>query len=121
MCAAGVAVVQSLLAEEFLPSGRTAGQQLAAGLVALSQEFALGEVRGQGLLLALELNADIAVEVVERAREMGLLLNAPRSHCLRFMPALNTTPAEIQEGLQLLRYVIQEIGSQAPAGKRQDA
>jgi acetylornithine/N-succinyldiaminopimelate aminotransferase len=111
MCAAGVAVVQSLLAEDFLPNCIIAGKQLAAGLAALSQELALGEVRGQGLLLALELKADIAVEVVERAREMGLLLNAPRSHCLRFMPALNTAQAEIQEGLQLLRQVIQEVRS----------
>ena len=31
------------------------------------------------------------------------LLNAPRPHCLRFMPALNTTAAEIRQGIALLR------------------
>ncbi len=108
VCAAGVAVLRSLLAEGFLAESRQVGQQLAAGLSALSREFALGEVRGMGLLLALELGCTQGPEIVERAREAGLLLNAPRPHCLRFMPALNSTPEEIREGLQLLRRILAE-------------
>lgn len=57
------------------------------GLQCLAQEFGLGEVRGQGLLLALELGVDLAPQVLTHARDVGLLLNAPRPHCLRFMPA----------------------------------
>jgi acetylornithine/N-succinyldiaminopimelate aminotransferase len=43
------------------------------------------------------------------ARDRGLLLNAPKPHCLRFMPALNTTPAEVKCGLELLRQIFSEI------------
>jgi acetylornithine/N-succinyldiaminopimelate aminotransferase len=102
-CAAGVAVMHSLLADDFLAQVRQVGARLATGLRQLSAEFGLGEVRGRGLLLALELGHDRAGEVVDRARAHGLLLNAPRSHSLRFMPALNSTEAEVEHGLALLR------------------
>ncbi len=105
MCAVGFAVLQSLLAEGFLSSSRRVGLQLMDGLKALSRELGLGEVRGHGLLLALELGCDVAPQVVTAAREAGLLLNAPRAHCLRFMPALNSTEDEIRQGLALLRDV----------------
>ena len=79
---------------------------IADGLRCLSAELGLGEVRGRGLLLALELGDVLAPEVVVRARDLGLLINAPRPHCLRFMPALTTTGDELAEGLALLRRAI---------------
>lgn len=109
IAAAGVAVIQTLLSDGFLHAARQAGAQLAEGLSAISSEFSLGEVRGRGFLLALELGNNTGPEIVSLAREYGLLLNAPRSHCLRFMPALNSTPAEIDEGLSLLKRVLREV------------
>lgn len=106
MCAAGVAVMRSLLADGFLEASRAVGAQLADGLTDLAKEFQLGEVRGHGSLLALELGRDMAAQVVTLARSQGLLLNAPRPNSLRFMPALNSTPAEVREGLALLRQVL---------------
>lgn len=114
VCAAGVAVVRSLLAEGFLAASRCAGEQLADGLNGLAREFGMGEVRGMGLLLALELGDDLGPDIVVRAREAGLLLNAPRSHCLRFMPALNTSEEEIREGLGVLRGVLGEVLKRCP-------
>lgn len=108
-CAAGVAVLHSLLAEGFLAQVRQGGERLVQGLQRLSAEFGLGEVRGRGLLLALELGHDRAPELVERARAHGLLLNAPRAHCLRFMPALNSSADEIDQGLELLRGVMETM------------
>lgn len=111
MCAVGCAVLQSVLAEGFLSSTRQIGRQLTSGLQSLSNEFGLGEVRGKGLLLALELGLDVAPQVVAAARDAGLLLNAPRSHCLRFMPALNSTEEEIRQGLALLHDVLKPLVS----------
>ncbi|MTJ79728.1 MAG: acetylornithine transaminase [Telmatospirillum sp.] len=105
-CAAGVAAMRSLAAPGFLEGMRSVGLSLADGLRALSRDLGLGDVRGRGMLLALELGSDTAPGVVERARDAGLLINAPRPHCLRFMPALNTTAAEVAEGLGLLRAVL---------------
>ncbi|HCI14067.1 MAG: acetylornithine transaminase [Gallionellales bacterium GWA2_60_142] len=106
---AGVAVIRTLLFDGFLEESRHVGAQLVAGLVAISKEFNLGEVRGKGALLALELGSNAGPEIVAAARERGLLLNAPRSHCLRFMPALNSTLAEVDEGLILLRQILKEL------------
>ena len=102
MCAVGLAVLQTLEQPAFLAQVRALGAQLRHGLVQLSQRFGLGEVRGEGLLLALELGTDNAGEVVQACRQRGLLLNAARPHCLRFMPRLNGTEDEIRQGLNIL-------------------
>lgn len=103
MCAAGVAVMDCLLSEGFLAQVQMQGAALADGLRKLSADLGLGEVRGAGMLWALELGQSIAPAVVDHARAQGLLLNAPRPSCLRFMPALNTSSTELAEGLAVLR------------------
>lgn len=109
MCAAGLAVMRVLAGDGFLAAVRDTGRQLAAGLEVLAAEFGLGEVRARGMLAALELGRDIAQDIVVEARARGLLVNAPRAHCLRFMPALNSSGAEIAEGLGILRSVLSRI------------
>ncbi len=101
--------MHSLLAEDFLENSRVKGEELAEGLRAISKEFGLGEVRGAGMLLALELGGNVGTQLVKHAREAGLLLNAARPHILRFMPALNTTASEIAEGMEILRQVIRTV------------
>ncbi len=102
MCAVALAVLDRLRQPEFLAGVRTQGARLGEGLRELSARHGLGEVRGHGLLWALELGHDGAGAVVERCREQGLLINAARPHCLRFMPRLDSTPEEIDQGLRLL-------------------
>ena len=105
----GAAVMRTLLSDGFLEASRRLGMQFAEGLSAISKEFNLGEVRGKGALLALELGSNAGPEIVTAAREKGLLLNAPRPHCLRFMPALNSVSAEVDEGLGLLRQILKAL------------
>ncbi|MBN8526610.1 MAG: aminotransferase class III-fold pyridoxal phosphate-dependent enzyme, partial [Planctomycetes bacterium] len=65
-------------------------------------QHGLAEVRGRGLLLALDLGRPGAFEIASQARERGLLLNAPRPHLLRFMPALTIAREEIELALRIL-------------------
>lgn len=102
MCAVGLAMVQELGRPVFLAQVRERGKQFEQGLRAISQEFQLGEVRGKGLLWALELGAFSGLEVVQACHTLGLLVNAPRPHCLRFMPALNLSEDELTHGLDVL-------------------
>lgn len=102
MCAVSLAVMDTLSQPAFLAHVRAMGALLRHGLLTLSERWGLGEVRGEGLLLALELGNDRAAEVVHACRERGLLINAARAHCLRLMPRLNSTEAEVLEGLALL-------------------
>jgi len=109
VCAAGLAVMRILTGDGFLATCRENASTLAEALRDVSTEFGLGEVRGMGMLLALELGGNSAAAVVTDARRRGLLLNAPRPHCLRFMPALNTTAAEVRQGIALLRQSLAAI------------
>jgi len=95
MTAVGCAVMNALLAPGFLETVRARGQYLSGCLQALSAKLGLGAVRGAGLLLALDLGRPIGAKVVEAARDRGLLVNSPRPHLLRFMPALNVPLEEI--------------------------
>ena len=119
MSAVSLAVLDVLTQPDFLPHVRDMHALLRAGLETLSQRFGLGEVRGEGLLMALELGQDMAVDVVNTCRELGLLVNAARPHCLRFMPRLNSSAEEIRQGLDLLERALARhtaaADTQAPA------
>lgn len=102
MMAAGQAVLDELTSPGFLDRVVEASAYLTKGLEALSERKGLGEVRGQGLLLALELKGPIGPEAVGIALERGLLINSPRPDTLRFMPALNVSTEEIDQMLHIL-------------------
>jgi len=102
MAAVGCAIMDAVLEPGFLAGVVRSGERLTQGLRALSARHSLGEVRGRGLLVALDLGADIAPKVVEMAMIAGVLLNGPRANLLRFMPALNVTDAEIDTLLKVL-------------------
>lgn len=106
MAAVGVAVLDTLTAPGFLAEVAALGDYLGVKLRELSDELGLKGERGQGLLRALLLADERGPAVVEAARNLapeGLLLNAPRPHLLRFMPALNVTREEIDRMIGMLR------------------
>jgi acetylornithine/N-succinyldiaminopimelate aminotransferase len=102
MTAVGCAVIETLLAPGFLDGVAERGRELTGALRQLAAKHGLGEVRGRGLLVALDLGREAGAKVVDAARERGLLINSPRPETLRFMPALTTTRAEIDAMLGLL-------------------
>ena len=102
MAAVGCAVVETIARPEFLESVASNGAYLMGRLRALAAEAGHGEVRGRGLLLALELRGQDAKKVAAAALDNGLLVNAPRPDTLRFMPALTVSRDEIDEMLAIL-------------------
>ncbi|MCW5622906.1 MAG: aminotransferase class III-fold pyridoxal phosphate-dependent enzyme, partial [Burkholderiales bacterium] len=106
MCAVGLAVLTTVGSAAFLENVRSTGDYLQQRLHALSEKMQLGEVRGQGLLLALDLGQPIGARTVDAARERGLLINSPRPECLRFIPALNVSRDEIDQMLAILQVVL---------------
>ena len=102
MTAVGCAVLEIVRQPEFLSGVCATSAHLATRLRELSAGLGHGEVLGRGLLLALALRRGDANKVVEAALERGLLINAPRTDTLRFMPALTVSREEIDEMLKLL-------------------
>jgi acetylornithine/N-succinyldiaminopimelate aminotransferase len=110
MCAAGLAVLQQVAAPDFLKSVADTGRYLESELQRLSARHGLGEIRGRGLLLALDLKVPIATSIVAQAFDDGVLLNAPQPDALRFMPALNVTRQEVALMIDCLDAVLTKMG-----------
>jgi acetylornithine/N-succinyldiaminopimelate aminotransferase len=111
MCAAGLAVLEQVSKPPFLKAAADAGLFLESELQKLSARHGLGEVRGRGLLLALDLKLPIGASIVAQAFEKGLLLNSPQPDALRFMPALNVTREEIMEMIEGLDAILTRAGA----------
>lgn len=111
MCAAGLAVLAHVAQPEFLKSAAEAGLFLESALQKLSARHGLGEVRGRGLLLALDLKLPIGADIVAQAFANGVLLNSPQPDALRFMPALNVTKEEISMMIDCLDAILVKAGA----------
>ena len=111
MCAVGLAVLEHVRQPDFLKSATDTGLFLASELQRISARHGLGEVRGKGLLLALDLKRPIAASIVAQALQDGMLLNAPQPDALRFMPALNVTRDEIAQMIDGLDAILMKMGA----------
>jgi acetylornithine/N-succinyldiaminopimelate aminotransferase len=100
--AIGSAVLDAVSRPAFLADVAAKGDYVMDRLRGLSAARDHGEVRGRGLLVALELRGADAGKVARSAMDRGLLINAPRPDTLRFMPALTVTREEIDRMLVLL-------------------
>ena len=104
--AAGIAVMETLTQPGFFDTVSKTNSYLLKKLEALSEKYHLGEVRGKGMLLALDLKQNASKKAVDLAKEKGLLLNGPRPDTLRFMPALTINTAEVDQMLEILEDVL---------------
>lgn len=112
MTAVGVAVFDTLAAPGFLENVVTLGELLAQRSLAFSAKWGMQGERGRGLLRALVLDREDGGQIVEAARDLapvGLLVNSPRPNLLRFMPALNVTPEEIDIQFELLDQAFRQV------------
>lgn len=69
----------------------------------------LKELRGRGLLIAIDFNAEsMAAKIEERALERGMILNRKHGTIIRLFPALNITVEEMEEALDIMEDIIKE-------------
>ncbi len=101
-CAAASATVRTIAEPAFLGHAATMGDRLRAGLERLATRHRrIRHVRGQGLLLGLELDGPGA-DVVARCREDGLLVNCTADRVVRLSPPLVVSEREIDDALAML-------------------
>jgi acetylornithine/N-succinyldiaminopimelate aminotransferase len=110
MCAVAHAVVTHILEHDVLGNVQRVGAQLKRGLERLSAEHPLIQsVRGDGLLLAIDLTAERAPDVVRLGIEEGVLLNSTGPTTIRLAPPLTLTPAEADEALSKLKRALDRL------------
>ena len=106
VCAIGKAVLEVIERENLQANSLKLGRYIMAGLGKLKAKYpVIGDVRGMGLLLGIEFVKDRATkepakeacaQVVENARELGLLLGKGGlwGQTIRFAPPMNITAAD---------------------------
>lgn len=98
-CAAAIEFLKVLRREKLLARVRSHGSYFRRGLERLQRQIAgIREVRGIGLMLAVELDAaERAQEAVNQMRERGILINRTSENVLRFLPPYIVTRKQIDQ------------------------
>ena len=110
MCAVATAVVTHILEHDVLGNVNRVGAVLKRGLERLAAEHPMvATARGEGLLLAIDLKADRAADVVRLGIEEGVLLNATGSNTIRLAPPLTLSEAEAEEALDKLKRALDRL------------
>jgi acetylornithine aminotransferase len=105
VCAAGLAVLDTIGSEGLLENVKRAGEKLRNGIEGLgdgSGHPLIDHVRGAGLLLGIVLTEPLAPQVQQAAQDAGLLVNAPAPDVVRLMPPLNLGDDEVDTFLRAL-------------------
>jgi acetylornithine/N-succinyldiaminopimelate aminotransferase len=111
-CAAAWATVNYIVEHDISENARQMGQYLADRLTVLKQKFTfITDVRGVGLLQAIEFSDDIARPVVLACLGGGLLVNKLKPNALRFMPPLIINRQDVDEALDILDKSLLDITS----------
>jgi acetylornithine/N-succinyldiaminopimelate aminotransferase len=108
--AAGAAVLRYIIDQDIATQVEQQGQRLMGRLRALEDAVpGIKEVRGVGLLCAIEFEDDVAGEINARCIAKGLLVNTLRPNTLRFSPPLIVSDAEIDEALTIFGGVLRDV------------
>jgi predicted acetylornithine/succinylornithine family transaminase len=111
-CAASYATLRFIIDNDIAGNAKRVGSYFITGLEGLKQKFDfITDVRGCGLLIALEFSSDIAQSVLMACLDGGLLVNRLKPNTLRFMPPLNIGNEEVDEALGILDRALSGIVS----------
>ena len=120
-CAAGVAVLETIEAEGLVFNAGKRGIDLTGGLLRLmAEDERIGDVRGPGLMVGVELvhdretrepDGDLATALMARCAELGLLvLSCGTAHqVIRWIPPIDATAAEISDGVEIFGEALRTV------------
>ena len=101
-CATALEFLNIIEEEHLLENIRARGAELREGLAALAAKFPfIREIRGEGLMIGIELSIDGA-PFVSQAMLRGLLINCTHDFTLRLLPPFLVTRAQVRQFLRLL-------------------
>jgi len=107
VCAVALEFLQTVEDERLLQNVRQRGKQIRTGLEQLKARFDfIKEIRGEGLILGLELGVEGAPIVAEALRR-GLVINCTHDFTLRFLPPFIIREREVNEFLEKLESILQ--------------
>jgi len=104
-CAAALAVLETVEREDLMSRAKFIESEFVSHI---SLAPGVDHVRGAGAMLGVVLTHENATAVEAKARELGLIINAPSPNVLRIVPPLVITDSELQAGIELLTQALGE-------------
>ncbi len=109
-CAASYAAVKFIIDNDIADNARKVGQYFMKRLEDLQEKYEfVTDVRGRGLLLAMEFNSEIGQSATMACLERGLLVNRVKPNALRFMPPLIIGDKEVDQATGILDEVLSSV------------
>ncbi|TVP52952.1 MAG: aspartate aminotransferase family protein [Mongoliibacter sp.] len=107
--AAALATLTVIVEEKLIAAAKTKGAWLKTKLTELkSQTGLIKEVRGEGLMLGVELHIP-AAELVQRLLKAGFIANATAVNVLRLVPPLNIPIEDLEQFLEVLEEEMKKL------------
>jgi acetylornithine/N-succinyldiaminopimelate aminotransferase len=103
--AAALATLHAIENQQVLDNVRLVGEHLRSALAAVP---GVTEVRGEGLLIGFDLDADVAPAVVQAGLDAGFIVNSPGPHTIRLAPPLVLTTAQADSFLAAFPAILQK-------------
>ena len=114
-CATALEFLQIVEDEQLLENIRARGAELHEGLAKLASKFSfIREIRGEGLMIGIELSVE-GGPFVSEAMQRGLLINCTHDFTLRLLPPFLITTAQVREVLRLMELVLATTPQHASA------
>jgi len=114
-CATALEFLKIVDDENLLANVRARGEELRDGLAALAGKFPfIREIRGEGLMIGIELSIDGA-PFVQQALQRGLLINCTHEFTLRLLPPFIVTRAQVRQFLRQFETILLTTPQKAAA------
>ncbi|MDR3684350.1 MAG: L-lysine 6-transaminase [Geothrix sp.] len=113
----GTRIIEVIREEGLLDHGVRQGARLLQGLQEIHRDFPefTSNPRGRGLFCALDLaTPELRDAVVAKGHQLGMMILSTGVKGLRFRPAMNLRPEDLDLGVELLRRAVAEVAATSP-------
>lgn len=107
--AAGLAVLDTIMAEGLLDNATTVGDRIRSGLAG---HRLVCDVTGSGLLIGIVLTKDVAAALQRSALDAGLIINNPTPNRIRLAPPLILSAEEADSAVKTLLMLLDEAAAE---------
>ncbi|HET9804499.1 MAG TPA: acetylornithine/succinylornithine family transaminase, partial [Candidatus Acidoferrum sp.] len=115
ICAVALEFLKILDKKQILANAAARGAEIRAGIEKLAAKFpVIKQVRGEGLMIGVELTVDGNPFVAE-AMKRGLLINCTHEFTLRLLPAFIISAKQVREFLGIFEAVLGHVSKSLPA------
>lgn len=109
-CAAARVVLKTLKSPDFLAKVTSKGEYIRSVIKSWNIPI-IQDIRGLGLMIGVQVDKD-PVAIEKSCLEKGLLFSTAGTNTLRFVPPLNISKKEIDQGLEILKPVLEKYSRQ---------